>query len=141
MAIAAAARSALAPRSLLFYLAAYAVTNLGAFAVVTALPQATTLDSYRGLARRHPGLAAGQRPPPTRPGQSHSPSGSPPAPSCRCSPEPCGGNRDTASDRVLSQGRHATEPTGRSPAMVSVTSRRTAPDDGRVPAAVSACSQ
>jgi NADH-quinone oxidoreductase subunit N len=54
----AAARSALATRALLFYLAAYAVTNLGAFAVVTALPQATTLDSYRGLARRHPGLAA-----------------------------------------------------------------------------------
>ena len=58
MAIAAAARSALATRALLFYLAAYAVTNLGAFAVVTALPQATTLDSYRGLARRHSGLAA-----------------------------------------------------------------------------------
>jgi NADH-quinone oxidoreductase subunit N len=58
MAIAAAARSALAPRALLFYLAAYAVTNLGAFAVVTALPQATSLDSYRGLARRRPGPAA-----------------------------------------------------------------------------------
>jgi NADH-quinone oxidoreductase subunit N len=54
----AAARSALATRALLFYLAAYAVTNLAAFAVVTDLPQATTLDSYRGLARRHPGLAA-----------------------------------------------------------------------------------
>ena len=54
----AAGRSALATRSLLFYLAAYAVTNLGAFAVVTELPDATTLDSYRGLARRHPGLAA-----------------------------------------------------------------------------------
>lgn len=54
----AAARSALATRALLFYLAAYAVTNLGAFAVVTELPQATTLDSYPGLARRHPGLAA-----------------------------------------------------------------------------------
>jgi NADH-quinone oxidoreductase subunit N len=58
MAIAAAARSTLATRALLFYLAAYAVTNLGAFAVVTALPQATTLDTYRGLARRRPGLAA-----------------------------------------------------------------------------------
>jgi NADH-quinone oxidoreductase subunit N len=54
----AAARSALATRALLFYLAAYAVTNLGAFAVVTKLPQATTLDNYRGLVRRHPGLAA-----------------------------------------------------------------------------------
>lgn len=58
MAIAAAARSALATRSLLFYLAAYAATNLGAFAVVTELPYAATLASYRGLARRHPGLAA-----------------------------------------------------------------------------------
>ena len=58
MAIAAAARSTLATRSLLFYLAAYAATNLGAFAVVTDLPHAPTLTSYRGLARRHPGLAA-----------------------------------------------------------------------------------
>ena len=40
MAIAAAARSTLATRSLLFYLAAYAATNLGAFAVVTDLPHA-----------------------------------------------------------------------------------------------------
>ncbi len=54
----AAARSGLAARSLLFYLAAYAVTNLGAFAVVTELPHAATLASYRGLARRRPGLAA-----------------------------------------------------------------------------------
>src|SRR6266700_138718 len=44
----AAARSGLAARSLLFYLAAYAVTNLGAFAVVTELPHAATLASYRG---------------------------------------------------------------------------------------------
>ena len=58
MAVAVASRSGLAIRSLLFYLAAYAVTNLGAFAVVTELPHATTLASYRGLARRHPGLAA-----------------------------------------------------------------------------------
>jgi NADH-quinone oxidoreductase subunit N len=58
MAIAVANWSSLALRSLLFYLAAYAVTNLGAFAVVACLPQATTLDSYRGLARRRPGLAA-----------------------------------------------------------------------------------
>jgi NADH-quinone oxidoreductase subunit N len=48
----------LGERSLLFYLAAYAVTNLGAFAVVAALPYAHTLDDYRGLARRHPGLSA-----------------------------------------------------------------------------------
>jgi NADH-quinone oxidoreductase subunit N len=54
----AAARSGLAAKSLLFYLAAYAATNLAAFAVATELPAATTLDSYRGLARRRPGLAA-----------------------------------------------------------------------------------
>ena len=36
--------------------AAYAVTNLGAFAVVAALPAARTLDDYRGLARRRPVL-------------------------------------------------------------------------------------
>ncbi len=58
MAVAVASRSTLAARSLLFYLAAYAATNLGAFAVVAALPHADTLTSYRGLARRHPGLAA-----------------------------------------------------------------------------------
>ena len=58
MAVAVAARSATAPRSLLFYLAAYAVTNLAAFAVVAALPQASTVADYRGLTRQHPGLAA-----------------------------------------------------------------------------------
>jgi NADH-quinone oxidoreductase subunit N len=58
MAVAVASRSALAARSLLFYLAAYAATNLGAFAVVAELPHADALDSYRGLGRRHPGLAA-----------------------------------------------------------------------------------
>ncbi|MFE0694387.1 NADH-quinone oxidoreductase subunit N [Streptomyces sp. NPDC059173] len=58
MALAVATRSDLAQQSLLFYLAAYAVTNLGAFAVVTQLPRARTLDDYRGLARRRPGLAA-----------------------------------------------------------------------------------
>ncbi len=58
MAVAVASRSGLATRSLLFYLAAYAAANLGAFAVVAALPHAATLASYRGLARRHPGLAA-----------------------------------------------------------------------------------
>ncbi|MBC9725046.1 NADH-quinone oxidoreductase subunit N [Streptomyces sp. TRM68367] len=58
MAVAVATRSDLAQRGLLFYLAAYALTNLGAFAVVTELPHARTLDDYRGLARRHPGLAA-----------------------------------------------------------------------------------
>ncbi|MFI7142377.1 NADH-quinone oxidoreductase subunit N [Streptomyces massasporeus] len=58
MALAVATRSDLAQQALLFYLAAYAVTNLGAFAVVTELPQARTLDDYRGLARHRPGLAA-----------------------------------------------------------------------------------
>ena len=58
MAVTVASRSALATRSLLFYLAAYASANLGAFAVVAELPHAATLDSYRGLARRHPALAA-----------------------------------------------------------------------------------
>jgi NADH-quinone oxidoreductase subunit N len=58
MAVAVATRSDLAVKSLLFYLAAYAVTNLGAFAVVAELPHATTISDYCGLARRHPGLAA-----------------------------------------------------------------------------------
>ncbi len=58
MAVAVATRSDLALPALLFYLAAYAVTNLGAFAVVAELPHATRLADYRGLARRHPGLAA-----------------------------------------------------------------------------------
>lgn len=58
MAVAVAGRAQLALPALLFYLAAYAVTNLGAFAVVAAFPAARTLQDYRGLARRHPGLAA-----------------------------------------------------------------------------------
>ncbi|MDT0430420.1 NADH-quinone oxidoreductase subunit N [Streptomyces salyersiae] len=58
MALAVATRTDLAQQSLLFYLAAYAVTNLGAFAVVTALPDARTLQDYRGLASRRPGLTA-----------------------------------------------------------------------------------
>jgi NADH-quinone oxidoreductase subunit N len=47
--------------SLLVYLAAYAVMNLGAFAVVLAVERndglGTTLDDFAGLARRRPGLA------------------------------------------------------------------------------------
>jgi NADH-quinone oxidoreductase subunit N len=54
----AAARASLALPSLLLYLAAYAVTNLGAFAVVCALPQARTLDDYAGLRGHRPWLAA-----------------------------------------------------------------------------------
>ncbi|MEU5837386.1 NADH-quinone oxidoreductase subunit N [Streptomyces diacarni] len=53
-----AARTGLAQQSLLFYLLAYTVTNLGAFAAVTALPHARTLEDYRGLARHRPALAA-----------------------------------------------------------------------------------
>ncbi|MBU6532442.1 NADH-quinone oxidoreductase subunit N [Streptomyces ambofaciens] len=57
MALAVATYSDFAQKSLLFYLAAYAATNLGAFAVVTELPAARALADYRGLARSHPGLA------------------------------------------------------------------------------------
>ncbi|MFC8567334.1 NADH-quinone oxidoreductase subunit N [Streptomyces sp. NPDC057245] len=58
MALAVATRTDFAQRSLLFYLAAYAATNLGAFAVVTELPHARNLEDYHGLTRRHPTLAA-----------------------------------------------------------------------------------
>jgi NADH-quinone oxidoreductase subunit N len=58
MAVAAAGRATLALPGLLLYLAAYAVTNLGAFAVVCALPHATTLDDYTGMRRQRPWLAA-----------------------------------------------------------------------------------
>ncbi|MFL6122157.1 NADH-quinone oxidoreductase subunit N [Actinophytocola sp.] len=53
----AAARASLALPGLLLYLAAYAVTNLGAFAVVCALPEARTLDDYAGLRGHRPWLA------------------------------------------------------------------------------------
>ncbi|KRV49194.1 NADH-quinone oxidoreductase subunit N [Wenjunlia vitaminophila] len=55
--VAVAGRTALDQRALLFYLAGYAVTNLGAFAVVCALPRARHLADYRGLARERPALA------------------------------------------------------------------------------------
>lgn len=58
MALTVAGRSGLAQRALWYYLAAYAATNLGAFAVVAQLPAAVTIDDYRGMARRHPALAA-----------------------------------------------------------------------------------
>lgn len=58
MAVAAVDGAVLALPSLLLYLAAYAVTNLGAFAVVCALPDARTLDDYTGLRRHRPWLAA-----------------------------------------------------------------------------------
>jgi NADH-quinone oxidoreductase subunit N len=57
MALAVAGRAE-ALRALLLYLAAYAVTNLGAFAVAAALPHLRTLEAYRGLGRRRPLLAA-----------------------------------------------------------------------------------
>jgi NADH-quinone oxidoreductase subunit N len=53
----AAWRADLALPSLLLYLAAYAATNVGAFAVVCAVPGARTLDDYVGL-RGRPWLAA-----------------------------------------------------------------------------------
>lgn len=56
MAVAAAGRASLALPSLLLYLAAYAVTNLGAFAVVCALPEARSLDDYAGLRQQRPWL-------------------------------------------------------------------------------------
>ena len=48
--------------AILYYLLAYAFTNLGAFAVVVALERGAEahdeIADYRGLAREHPGLAA-----------------------------------------------------------------------------------
>lgn len=58
MAVAVAGLSDLAQPALLFYLAAYAVTNVGAFAVVCALPENTGIQDYRGLVTRRPALAA-----------------------------------------------------------------------------------
>ena len=43
---------------MLFYLAAYTLTNSAAFAVSTALPRWRDLNSYRGLAHGRPWLAA-----------------------------------------------------------------------------------
>ncbi|GAA4661779.1 hypothetical protein GCM10023347_11620 [Streptomyces chumphonensis] len=57
MAVAVAGRED-ALRGLLFYLAAYALTNVGAFAVAAALPTRTTLGAYRGLGRHRPWTTA-----------------------------------------------------------------------------------
>ncbi|MGI8537417.1 MAG: NADH-quinone oxidoreductase subunit N [Mycobacteriales bacterium] len=57
MAVAVAGRAELALPSLSLYLAAYAVTNLGSFAVPAALPQATRIEHYRSLAAGRPWLA------------------------------------------------------------------------------------
>ncbi|GGY35663.1 NADH-quinone oxidoreductase subunit N [Streptomyces djakartensis] len=56
--VAVAGRTGLDQEALLYYLAGYALTNLGAFAVICALPGAHTIDDYRGLARAHPALLA-----------------------------------------------------------------------------------
>ncbi|MEO3936565.1 proton-conducting transporter membrane subunit [Dermatophilaceae bacterium Soc4.6] len=55
--VAVAGRTPLALGSLVVYLAGYALTNLTAFAVVAALPQRRTLESYAGLASARPWLA------------------------------------------------------------------------------------
>jgi len=52
-----AGRSALALPSLALYLAAYAVTNVGAFAVLAAVRTGPRLQDWTGVGRRHPGLA------------------------------------------------------------------------------------
>ncbi|MWA04160.1 NADH-quinone oxidoreductase subunit N [Actinomadura sp. LD22] len=54
--VAVAGRTDLARPALLFYLAAYAVTNIGAFAAVVAVGR-DDLAAYTGLARRSPALA------------------------------------------------------------------------------------
>jgi NADH-quinone oxidoreductase subunit N len=56
--VAVAGRSDLALPSLLLYLTGYTVTNLAAFAVTTAFPDRRDLDSYRGMGRARPWLAA-----------------------------------------------------------------------------------
>lgn len=57
MAVAVAGRTDLALPSLILYLAAYAVTNLGAFAVAAASPGRHAVEDYRGLVRSAPGLS------------------------------------------------------------------------------------
>ncbi|MCC5577726.1 NADH-quinone oxidoreductase subunit N [Microtetraspora sp. AC03309] len=54
--VAVAGHGGLARTAVLFYVAGYAITNLGAFAVVVATRRDTLAD-YSGLARRSPGLA------------------------------------------------------------------------------------
>ncbi|MFJ9030634.1 NADH-quinone oxidoreductase subunit N [Streptomyces sp. NPDC102274] len=54
--VAVAGRTDIDQRALLYYLAAYALTNLGAFAVVCARPEASAIEDYRGLIRERPAL-------------------------------------------------------------------------------------
>ncbi|MBR7742419.1 NADH-quinone oxidoreductase subunit N [Phycicoccus sp. BSK3Z-2] len=56
--VAVAGRTSLAAAAMLLYLAAYAVTNVVAFAVTTALPDVRDLAGYAGLGRGRPALAA-----------------------------------------------------------------------------------
>ncbi|WP_216699169.1 NADH-quinone oxidoreductase subunit N [Arthrobacter sp. H14] len=55
--VAVAGQADLALPSLLFYLAAYSVTNLAAFAVVASAPGRGSLKDYRGLVTTNPWLA------------------------------------------------------------------------------------
>ncbi|WP_019854099.1 NADH-quinone oxidoreductase subunit N [Actinopolyspora mortivallis] len=57
LAVTVAGESEFAGPALLYYLLAYAVTNLGAFAVVCRFPYAETPRDYRGMARWRPGAA------------------------------------------------------------------------------------
>ncbi len=59
LAVAAAVRgSDLAEATLVLFLAGYAVTNLGCFAVVAAQPGRATVADWRGAVRQRPGLVA-----------------------------------------------------------------------------------
>jgi len=62
VAVAFAAATKRGVSAALFYLLAYSLTNLGAFAIVTALSRSedklTNVDDYAGLASKRPGLAA-----------------------------------------------------------------------------------
>jgi len=58
MAVVALGRSDLAVPALLYFVVAYVLANLAAFAVVVELRGRSELDAYRGLAGTHPWLAA-----------------------------------------------------------------------------------
>jgi len=60
--VAVAADSGIGSAAVMFYLAAYALTNIGAFAVVTHVARKgekyVEIDDFAGLAQRQPGMAA-----------------------------------------------------------------------------------
>ncbi len=56
--VSASAGTDLATPALVVYLVGYAVTNVGAFAVLAAAPAARDIAAWTGLARRHPWLSA-----------------------------------------------------------------------------------